>query len=338
MVRVIEEFNMQYSKISKKILLSTLLISSFLFSLTIVQGLSDASFTKDITSLGQEPYQCGDEIEFELVLSWTDDDVPVEITNLVIVDTLPEGVTYVPSSASTTPFSIPDYDIDTRVLTCDFGSGPFTGDPHATITYSVQVDDVETDYVELSNSASANFVAFSQSWDIPGAKPFRVGCPVIDIQKIGPNTVKNGDPISWTITIENTGHFDAEELRIVDTIPPQVKDITAEETPDYVDGSLTYIGNDEVIWEGTVKTGESAIFTVTGTVDTQDIQIDNPVIIAEYREDVNPIKTEDHWITDIVIPQPVGGLVMMSPVRRAAQYLVTALCGLMVTLVYLRKQ
>lgn len=90
----------------------------------------------------QPNYHSGDTIQFTVIVSvHTVSGGPIlSIMDFRVRDTLLDELTYVSTSQTSVPAPVTFTDHGNGTLVWDFGAGPFTSDPHATITFQATVD------------------------------------------------------------------------------------------------------------------------------------------------------------------------------------------------------
>lgn len=100
----------------------------------------------------------GETVEFTIVISVLESEGGsiIPISDFIIVDHLPEGLTYVASSQMSTPTpGTPFIDHGNGTLEWRYGPGPFTDDPHASITFEAIVNENAPSGQWITNTAQA---------------------------------------------------------------------------------------------------------------------------------------------------------------------------------------
>lgn len=169
----------------------------------------------------QVNYHSGDTIEFTVVVSvHTVNGGPIlSIMNFSVRDTLPEGLTYVPASQTSVPAPVSITDLGNGTLVWDYGVGPFTSDPHATITFEVTVDDNATRGATLINEATALYTeTVSQIPSSPAVTDgILISEPSISLVKECTTSSSMAPAnITYTYTVENTGDCDLFNVTVYD--------------------------------------------------------------------------------------------------------------------------
>jgi len=166
-------------------------------------------------------YHSGDTIEFTVVLSvrTVEFGPTISIMDLKINDTLPEGLTYVPASQTSVPAPVNFTDNGNGTLIWDYGAGPFTSDPHVTITFEVTVDDDAPRGTTRTNEATAFYTeTVSQVQSSPAASDsILISEPSISLVKecqVSSNMAPAN--ITYTYTVENTGDSDLFNVTVYD--------------------------------------------------------------------------------------------------------------------------
>ena len=169
----------------------------------------------------QVNYHSGDTIEFTVVVSvHTVNGGPVlSIMDFSIRDTLPDGLTYVPASQTSVPAAITFTDHLNGTLVWDYGAGPFTSDPHATITFEVTVDEDAPRGETLINEAKAFYTeTISQIQSSPAVTD---GVPINEpsislVKECQVSSTMAPADITYTYTVENTGDSDLFDVTVYD--------------------------------------------------------------------------------------------------------------------------
>ena len=152
--------------------------------------------------------------------------------NLVITDTLPAGLIYngshILNGISTTPTFTPSAPNDGSApvtLTWDFGAGDaiFSASP-ATIAFSAIVANVSGNQtgIVLTDTATMTYQngAGNPQTPLTASDDFTVTEPALTVSKtITPSLVVNGDVITTTIRVTNTGTSTAFEVALTDPMP-----------------------------------------------------------------------------------------------------------------------
>lgn len=118
------------------------------------------------------------------------------------------------------------------------------------------------------------------------------GEPVLSITKtVDRASVKVGNPLTYTITVENKGTADATEVKVSDTLPMELDAGSIESTPDWDSSKKVDGGKVRYIWElGTIKADETK--TVEFTVKTKTAgKIENSASVTS-DEVTTPVPTD----------------------------------------------
>jgi uncharacterized repeat protein (TIGR01451 family) len=225
-------------------------------------------FSKDVDSATANP---GDIFNYTLTLTNTGSGGAY---NVVVVDTLPDGVNFLSSDP------IPTSEVG-NVLTWEIDVIP--GNNVTYINIEVQVPAFTEDETFLVNHAQMDHEDVNENtYDtLEDWANVTINSPLMTISKTTGVTEANpGDEITYTISYENTGTGDAHDVVIVDTIPDYTTLVSATLTPDSnEDGVLT--------WNlGTVsgETSGSISITVKVDVDTPDTTVLNNTVTLDYED------------------------------------------------------
>lgn len=165
---------------------------------------------------------------YDIVVTNTSPDL--EVNDVVVTDALPAGIAYESSN--------PAAEVSGSNLTWRLGTLPVGG------SRSIQV-------MAHGTQASAQPIENCAVVNAEGGLTARscvvttFAAPAITVRKTGPETASVCDPVTYTITLTNTGDGEATNVRVVDTLPA---------------GMTT---NDQTEWNcGTVGPRETHTFTV----------------------------------------------------------------------------
>jgi uncharacterized repeat protein (TIGR01451 family) len=203
-------------------------------------------------------YNQGDTVTYTITYS---NDSPVDVTNVLITDILPTGVTYVSGSASNGG----TYENPTRTLAWNVGRLPSVSGSRI-VTFQVTVDNPYSGTVPLVNTAS---IDSDQTTPITAqaASYINVPYPNIVLQKSSGSTIVSpGSNVTFTISYANAGTANALNVAITDIIPTGFSFISATGGGSNAGGTVT--------WNiGTVNAGSNGSVTLT-------LQAGNPYTAA----------------------------------------------------------
>lgn len=100
----------------------------------------------------------------------------------------------------------------------------------------------------------------------------------LSVTKTGPAYVPNGGPISYTITVTNTGPATAHNVVVTDSVPASITGATATPSQGSCSGSFTCNLGD-------IASGGSATITIHGTVSTTGSSVSNTACAASDNPD-----------------------------------------------------
>jgi len=176
--------------------------------------------------------------------------------NIVLIDYLPDGVSFVSSSHNAV------YDEIDNTVTWDLGSLPPGGSIPGWVT--VAISDELSDNSIISNlfstnwqdSQANNYGPAEATWDTTIHTH-----PQLTIEKTAPEQASPGENINYTITVENIGGSTANNVILTDTLPTGVTYVTANPAPSGTNGEIT--------WNlGTINQSGSYIISVTVEIDS----------------------------------------------------------------------
>jgi uncharacterized repeat protein (TIGR01451 family) len=98
----------------------------------------------------------------------------------------------------------------------------------------------------------------------------------LTIGKAGPTSVVVSSPLTYTLTINNTGTANATGVKVVDTLPAGVTSITATGTSLFV---CNVVGQTVTCTGGAVNQGSNATVTINGTAPSTTGTITNTAVV-----------------------------------------------------------
>ena len=196
-------------------------------------------------------------------------------TDVVVTDTLPEGLVYVTSSDGGV------YDAETRTVTwpaIDTLGAP--GRVSYTVTVTV-AEDTQTD-TWLKNEAALTSGNTDPEQADHNVYISEIGGPRLTVTKTGPASATVGDQVTYTITVRNDGDIYASNVVVTDVLPEGLTYVSSS-------GNGTYDAETRTVTWPTVNTlgaPGSVSYTVTVTA-SQTGELKN-VAYADYDE--NPVE------------------------------------------------
>lgn len=194
------------------------------------------------------------------------------ITNVVLVDTTPNGTTFVPNSVSIDFVNQPGYVTDPPgVIIPDVGSLAIV-----TITYNVTVNTIPNPD-PIPNQALLNYTDVTIPSNVfSNIVKTQINTAVVNSNKIVNNVFSDiGQTLTYTVTFKNTGNATAFNVVFTDTIPIGTT---------FVNGSLTQDGTvissssnpPGTILPNNISPGKTSTLTFKVTVST--IPSPNPIL------------------------------------------------------------
>lgn len=183
-------------------------------------------------------------------------------TGVVLTDTLPAGVTYVPGSATSAP-AIGQPTVAGQTLTWNVG----TIQPGANGSVSIDVV-INANTPTCTNLMLVNFANISASGEPvgvlannPSSSSFVMQCiDLWSLKSVDKPTVQSGDTVTYTITYGNLGNIPATG-NIVDTLPAGMVFITGSATSVPILGQPTVVGQ-TITWNaGTMPARFQGVIT-----------------------------------------------------------------------------
>ncbi len=213
---------------------------------TTVVTSADLSISK---SDSPDPVTAGENLTYSVTVT---NNGPSDAQDVVVMDTLPSGVTLDSTSGCTEdPSGVP---------TCSVGTITAGGSKQYTITVTVDSDTTGT----IVNSAS---VSSSTSEGNPGDESVSETTVVVTSADLSisksdsPDPVTAGESLTYTVTVTNNGPSDAQNVVVTDTLPAGV-------TLDSTSGCAEDPSGLPTCSLGTIAAGSSQHYTITVTVDS----------------------------------------------------------------------
>jgi len=253
-------------------------------------------------------YFCGETLEFNITITvrTTAGGPILSIEDLKIIDYLAPGVTILPGNWTSTPSSnFTDYGNGT--LLWDFGPGPFTTEPQATVAFNVTVNQDAPENTYLINTATAKYneTASGAASAPTVTDTIRIIYPIINITKYCSGPILEGGWINYTIMLTNHGHMDDENITLTDHLPPGTiyTPGTASATSGTLDESQL---PGKLLWRG-VLPNVTGLNTVNITIPVQDDPLEysqQHTNNASFTELTGCERVERRWVTcnTIVLP------------------------------------
>lgn len=234
-----------------------------------------------------DPVHVGEHLTYTLVVT---NNGPATSTNVTLVDTLPDTVTFVSASATSGTCSE-----SAGVVTCDLDDLSFG--KHATstivVTPNVAMDITNTAHVHGSeNDPDSSDNSASESTSVV-ASPNQSD---LSVEKTGsPNPVPVGGSLTYAVEVVNMGAATSTGVTLEDTLPVEVTFTSATTTS----GTCSESGGVVTCHVGTLLPNESATVTIVVVVEhTGDIV--NSVEVSADQVDPIPGNNTDEITTSVV--------------------------------------
>lgn len=221
----------------------------------------------------------GEEVTFSLLITLPE----IDMSSVVLVDTLPDGLQFVSGVVDSTGIAGATATASAlgQQVTFDFGaiSNPSDGsigadDQIVVLVTALVTDDIaNADGVVWTNNATLDVTPDGESpfTQVTGSTQVEIVEPNLTIAKDGPIAVNPGDTVSYAVVIENTGTGPAADILLVDAF-----DQTGFLA--YDSGSLTVTM--------TPATGPAVVLTPTVTETATGFEVTIPELLAGAQLDI----------------------------------------------------
>ena len=213
-------------------------------------------------------------------ISWTVSTVnagPSVARSVVLSDQLPDGVTLVSQQ-----LNVPGSCQTGATLVCRVASLAAGGSASVTIVARIDPGYAST---AVTNTAS---VTSSVADPSPLDNTASVTSPVsasadLSVSKTGPDSAVAGGPISWQVTVSNTGPSDATAVVLTDALPAEVRGVSAA----VAGGSCSVVDRTLTCPLGTLGPASDTVVTVNGTIaaDVSASQLSNTAQVTSATPD-----------------------------------------------------
>ncbi|WP_167619749.1 Ig-like domain-containing protein, partial [Maribellus sediminis] len=249
---------------------------------------------------------------------------PAQVTNLVVSDTLPAGLTLVSATPSTGTWTDPDWTVGTlasgETATIDITATVDAGTGGTTITNTASNTQDQTDTDETIDDPTESITVNNES-------------DIVITKTVDNPTPDEGSTVIFTVEVTNNGPAQVNNLVVSDTLPSGLTFISATASvgvwtdPDWTIGSLTSgeTATLEITAKVDVGTGGSTI--VNSATHTQD-QTDTDATPDDPTESITVNNEADIVITKVVdnfIPEVGDNIVFTITVENRGAARVTNL-------------
>ena len=218
-----------------------------------VEADADLVTVKTLASGNNAPAE-GDTVSFDIEVT---NNGSAQATGVSLIDTLPAGITFVSNSVTQG-----SYNVNTGVF--DIGTLAAGASATLTLTGTVDIGQGGTAITNTTTAATGNQPDPSTAGD-DLEETVTVGnvADLVTIKTLdsGDNTPAEGDTVSFAIEVTNNGQAQATGVSLIDNLPTGISFVSSSTTQ----GS--YDSNTGLFDIGTLDVGDSAILTLTGTVD-----------------------------------------------------------------------
>lgn len=259
----------------------------------------------------------GETVEYTVTLTNTCSN---PLTDVFFRDLVPAGLVFVPGSVTVNGTNFPAADPNTGFALPDIGE-----DQTATVTFSATAESVPIQNPAL-NSAEVSYSYTPVEGGIPivfevesNEVPVLITGTLADLSVVktsSTGTVRQGQPLTYTITVNNGGPSAAENVVLTDNIPSGL--MGAEYS---TDGGISFQPWSGSLDLGTLENGESRTILIRGTVNSQATGvITNTASVSSSTPDPNPDNNTSTFTVGILTPrcQALVDLVQSVALQEAA--------------------
>jgi uncharacterized repeat protein (TIGR01451 family) len=229
------------------------------------------------------PYSIGQPLTYTLVVT---NNSPLTATVVTLTDLLPVEVDYV----SVTPTE--SCSETNRVVTCDFGDLAAAGNTNAIIVVTPNTGGV------IANIAEVTATTYDPDSDNNTDSATIVVDPIADLSLNNtgePAQVYAGEPLTYTLTVNNNGPSAASGVILTDTLPGNVNFISVNSTQGTCADPVL---GDVVCNLGTIGLGSNAIVTIVVSPNSS-VDLYNQAEVASTTYD--PVPTNNSDTLDTVV-------------------------------------
>ena len=218
---------------------------------------------------------------------------PDTAENVMVTDKLPDGLVFIKSDG--------DYDKNTGIW--NIGNLGPKASVTLTITTQVNITDVTITNVAVVNSTTYDYNSTNNQDNDTIVVEAR--CDLAISKTVSNSTPRDGDFITWTITVKNNGPDAAHDVVVTDILPQGLE---------YEFSNGDYDA-DAGIWNiGTLDAKASVTLTITTEVDISDATITNVAVVNSSTYDYNDTNNRDN---DTIIVEPSADLEVVKVVSDA---------------------
>lgn len=210
------------------------------------------------------------------------------LTNVFFRDLVPDGLTFVPGSVTVNQMTLPSAEPNSGFAVLDIPGGGT-----ATVTFSAVAERIPV------QNPTVNTAAFTYSYTpVEGGIPvvFNVESNEVSVRITGAladlsviktgsaDTIRQGQELTYTITVANAGPSSAENVVLTDEIPDTLTNVLFS-----TDGGATFNPWNQSLGLGTLENGETRTILIRGTVGMQAVgTITNVAEVTASTPDPNP--------------------------------------------------
>lgn len=235
---------------------------------TVTPRTADLSVIKDDTV---DPATQSVPFDYELTVR---NDGPDLVENVTVRDVLPESVNFVAAWTNAGSCSVSG-----RVVTCDLGQMPVNGTTFIEITVEPTVDNVTLlNSVTVSSEAEDTDPSNNSDEEVTQVGGGSANQADVSVTKTdGTDPVIAGQELTYTITVDNAGPDDANNVQVTDYLPPSVSYVSDTDSCTHSSGTLTCN-------LGTIPAGSGLVFDVTVLAEREGTAVNEATVNADEQD------------------------------------------------------
>jgi uncharacterized repeat protein (TIGR01451 family) len=234
-----------------------------------------------VKSDSPDPVLAGETLTYTLVIT---NNGPAPAEDVLVVDALPDGVTFVSATAS--------QGLCNGGVTCDLIDLAVGANATVEIVVTVDADQI-TDLTNVARVSASNPESDDSNNEASETTTVNEAAD-LEVTKSGPATATPGGSLAYQITVSNNGPSDAQNVEATDTIPSSLSGAVATASQ----GSCAIITNVMVCNLGVLAAGATATIDIVADIDADATgDVVNTVVVASPTDPTDPNVDDSDTIT-----------------------------------------